>query len=226
MQYALSLFSIILLFSCQSPSSTSGTSVAEASLTVEPTAFTDAQKAQLDTATFAGGCFWCTEAVFERVRGVESVVSGYTGGDQPNPTYEAVSAGETTHAEAVQIYYDPEQITYPELVKIFMGTHDPTQLNRQGPDVGAQYRSAIYYRNPEEQQAVEQYVQELSQSGKYDDPIVTQVEPFEVFYDAEGYHQNYYENNPTNPYIMSVAKPKVKKFTKNFGDYLKDKASS
>lgn len=223
MQYVLSVISIIGLFACQSPSKTQ---VAEASLTVEPAALSDAQKAQLDTATFAGGCFWCTEAVFERVRGVESVVSGYTGGDQPNPTYEAVSAGKTTHAEAVQIYYDPEQITYPELVKIFMGTHDPTQLNRQGPDVGEQYRSAIYYRNPEEKAAIEASIKKLTASGKYDKPIVTQVEAFEAFYDAEGYHQNYYENNPNNPYIMSVAKPKVKKFKKNFGDYMKDKASS
>ena len=223
MQYVLSLLSIVFLFSCQSPSNTS---VAEASLTVEPAALTDTQKAELDTATFAGGCFWCTEAVFERVRGVESVVSGYTGGDQPNPTYEAVSAGKTTHAEAIQIYYDPEEITYPELVKIFMGTHDPTQLNRQGPDVGEQYRSAIYYRDGDEKKVIDDYIKELTESGKYDKPIVTQVQPFEAFYDAEGYHQNYYENNPTNPYIMSVAKPKVKKFKKNFAEYLKDKANS
>ena len=223
MQYVLSLLSIIFLFACQSPNKTSA---AEASLTVEPAAFTDAQKTQLDTATFAGGCFWCTEAVFERVRGVESVVSGYTGGDQPNPTYEAVSAGKTNHTEAVQIYYDPEQITYPELVKIFMGTHDPTQLNRQGPDVGEQYRSGIFYRNPAEKKEVESYIKELTASGKYNEPIVTQVEPFKAFYDAEEYHQNYYENNPANPYIMSVAKPKVKKFQKNFADYMKDKASS
>ena len=223
MQYILSVLSIIGLLACQSPSKTQ---VAEASLTVEPASLTDAQKALLDTATFAGGCFWCTEAVFERVRGVESVVSGYTGGDQPNPTYEAVSAGKTNYAEAVQIYYNPEQITYPELVKIFMGTHDPTQLNRQGPDVGEQYRSAIYYRNPEEKAAIDASIKKLTESGKYDQPIVTQVEPFEAFYDAEGYHQNYYENNPNNPYIMSVAKPKVKKFKKNFGEYMKDKASS
>ncbi len=223
MQYVLSVISIICLFACQSPSKTS---VAEASLTVEPAALTEAQKAQLDTATFAGGCFWCTEAVFERVRGVESVVSGYTGGNQPNPTYKAVSAGKTNYAEAVQIYYDPQQITYPELVKIFMGTHDPTQLNRQGPDVGEQYRSAIYYRNSEEKAAIEASIKQLTESGKYDEPIVTQVEPFEAFYDAEDYHQNYYENNPSNPYIMSVAKPKVKKFKKNYADYVKDKASS
>ena len=223
MQYVLSLFSLIFLLACQSPSETS---VAQAALTVEPAALTDAQKAQLDTATFAGGCFWCTEAVFERVKGVESVVSGYTGGDQPNPTYQDVSAGKTSHAEAVQIYYDPEQITYPELVKIFMGTHDPTQLNRQGPDVGKQYRSAIFYRNPEEKAEVEKHIKKLSESDKYDKPIVTQVKPFQAFYDAEGYHQNYYENNPSDPYVMSVAKPKVKKFEKNFAEYMKEKASS
>ena len=223
MNYLLSFLSFIFLLSCQSPSKTN---VAQASLTVEPTALTDTDKLQLDTATFAGGCFWCTEAVFERVRGVRSVVSGYTGGEQTNPTYEAVSAGKTSHAEGVQVYYDPNEITYQDLVKIFFGTHDPTQLNRQGPDVGEQYRSAVYYHNPQQKEAVEAYVKELGNSGKYAQPIVTQIEPFKAFYDAEGYHQNYYENNPNNPYIMSVAKPKVKKLLKNFPEYLKDKVSA
>lgn len=223
MQYLLSFLSVILLFACQSPSKTS---VPEASLTIEPTAFTESQKENLDTATFAGGCFWCTEAVFERVRGVESVVSGYSGGEQPDPTYQQVSAGRTNHAEAIQIYYDPEQITYPELVEIFMGTHDPTQLNRQGPDVGKQYRSAIYYRTPQEKEAVEAYIRESTNSGRYSEPIVTQVEPFRAFYDAEDYHQNYYENNPNDPYILSVAKPKIKKFYKNFPEYLKEEAKA
>ncbi|MGB3850048.1 MAG: peptide-methionine (S)-S-oxide reductase MsrA [Tunicatimonas sp.] len=223
MNYLLSFLSFILLFSCQSPNKTS---VAQASLTVEPAALTDADKQQLDTATFAGGCFWCTEAVFERVRGVRSVVSGYTGGQQKDPTYEQVSAGRTSHAEGIQVYFNPDEITYEDLVKIFFGTHDPTQLNRQGPDVGKQYRSAVYYHNPQQKAAVEAHVQELSSSGKYDKPIVTQVEAFEKFYDAEGYHQNYYENNPNNPYIMSVAKPKVKKLIKNYPDYLKDNTSS
>ncbi len=223
MNYLVSFLFLIFLSSCQSPSKTS---VAQASLTVEPTALSDTEKLQLDTATFAGGCFWCTEAVFERVRGVRSVVSGYTGGEQANPTYEAVSAGQTSHAEGIQVYYDPNEITYKDLVKIFFGTHDPTQLNRQGPDVGEQYRSAVYYHNPRQQAVLESYVKELGNSGKYDKPVVTQVEPFEVFYDAEGYHQNYYENNPNNPYIMSVAKPKVKKLIKNFPEHLKDKASA
>lgn len=223
MNYLLSFLSLVFLFSCQSPSKTS---VAQASLTVEPTALSDSEKLQLDTATFAGGCFWCTEAVFERVRGVRSVVSGYTGGEQANPTYEAVSAGKTSHAEGIQVYYDPNEITYKDLVKIFFGTHDPTQLNRQGPDVGEQYRSAVYYHNPQQQATVEAYVKELGNSGKYDKPVVTQIEPFKAFYDAEGYHQNYYENNPNNPYIMSVAKPKVKKLLKNFPEFLKDKASA
>lgn len=223
MNYLLSFLSLAFLFSCQSPNRTS---VAQASLTVEPTALSDSEKFQLDTATFAGGCFWCTEAVFERVRGVRSVVSGYTGGEQANPTYEAVSAGQTSHAEGIQIYYDPNEITYQDLVKIFFGTHDPTQLNRQGPDVGEQYRSAVYYHNPQQEALLEDYVKELSNSGKYDKPVVTQIEPFETFYDAEGYHQNYYENNPNNPYIMSVAKPKVKKLLENFPEYLKDKAST
>ena len=223
MNYLLSFLSFIFLFSCQSPSKTN---VAQASLTVEPTALSDTDKLALDTATFAGGCFWCTEAVFERVRGVRSVVSGYVGGEQANPTYEAVSAGQTSHAEGVQVYYDPNEITYQDLVKIFFGTHDPTQFNRQGPDVGKQYRSAVYYHNPQQQKALEAYVKELGASGKYNKPIVTQIEPFEAFYDAEDYHQNYYENNPNNPYVMSVAKPKVKKLIKDFPDYLKDKVTS
>jgi peptide-methionine (S)-S-oxide reductase len=223
MNYLFSLLSLLLVISCQSPNKTS---VAQASLTVEPAALTDADKQQLDTATFAGGCFWCTEAVFERVRGVRSVVSGYIGGQQKDPTYEQVSAGQTSHAEGVQVYFNPDEIAYEDLVKIFFGTHDPTQLNRQGPDVGEQYRSAVYYHNPQQKAVVEAHVQELSSSDKYDQPIVTQVEPLDVFYPAEGYHQNYYENNPSNPYIMSVAKPKVKKLIKNYPDYLKDDVSS
>lgn len=223
MNYLFSLLSLLFLASCQSPNKTS---VAQASLTVEPAALTAADKQQLDTATFAGGCFWCTEAVFERVRGVRSVVSGYTGGQQKDPTYEQVSAGKTNYAEGIQVYFNPDEITYQDLVKIFFGTHDPTQLNRQGPDVGKQYRSAVYYHNPQQKAAVEAHVQKLSSSGKYDQPIVTQVEPLDVFYPAEGYHQNYYENNPNNPYIMSVAKPKVKKLIKNYPDYLKDNVSS
>lgn len=204
---------------CTSPSqeanSAEGYSVAHASLS-------EAEKQELDTATFAGGCFWCTEAVFERVKGVKAVVSGYSGGDETNPTYEQVSAGLTSHAEAIQIYYDPEVITYPKLVEVFFGTHDPTQLNRQGPDVGKQYRSAVFYQNNEQKVQAEEYMKKLEESGEYKKPIVTQLVPYEKFWVAEDYHQDYYELNPGNPYIQSVAKPKVKKFTKHYPELLKD----
>lgn len=220
----------IMLFagfsSCTSSQDDSEKKFASSSFTVEPVALSSEDKEQLDTATFAGGCFWCTEAVFERVRGVKSVISGYAGGEQPNPTYQQVSAGETDHAEAIQIYYNPQQINYYQLLKVFFGTHDPTQLNRQGPDVGRQYRSAVFYHNAFQQQEAEQYMKKLEKSGKYDKPVVTQLEPYKDFYEAEAYHQNYYENNPDNPYIISVTKPKVVKFEQNFKNLLKEDESS
>ncbi|MEQ9442436.1 MAG: peptide-methionine (S)-S-oxide reductase MsrA [Cyclobacteriaceae bacterium] len=193
---------------------------------VQPASLTEAEKQELDTATFAGGCFWCTEAVFERVKGVKSVVSGYSGGEQANPTYEQVGAGLTDHAEAIEIYYDSKVITYQQLLEVFFGTHDPTQLNRQGPDVGKQYRSAVFYHNPEQQKLAEQYMEKLDESGKYNKPIVTQLVPYKKFWIAEDYHQDYYEHNPGNPYIQSVTKPKVKKFQKNYAELLKDKVAS
>ena len=223
MQYLLAMLVTILLASCQT---SNNPSVDTASLPAEPSSFSEAQKAQLDTATFAGGCFWCTEAVFERTKGVASVVSGYSGGTQPNPTYKAVSAGQTDYAEAVQVYYDPEVITYAELVKVFFGTMDPTQLNRQGPDVGEQYRSVVFHHGPEQEKIVQEYVVKLGTSGKYDKPIVTEIQPYEAFYEAEGYHQNYYEINPNDPYIRSIANPKVKKFKENFPKLVKEQYSS
>jgi len=175
----------------------------------------------LEQATFAGGCFWCTEAVFERVRGVHEVISGYTGGDQKNPTYKQVSYGKTDHAEAVQIAFDPNEISYQEMVEIFFATHDPTTVDRQGPDIGKQYRSAVYYQNSDQKDIVLSHIKALSDNGKYPNPIVTQVEAIKTFYPAEDYHQDYYEHNPDNPYIQAVAKPKVVKFKKQFKDKLK-----
>ncbi len=175
----------------------------------------------LEQATFAGGCFWCTEAVFERVRGVEDVISGYTGGTQKNPTYKQVSYGKTNHAEAVQIYFDPSQISYRELAEIFFATHDPTTLNRQGPDIGKQYRSAVYYHDQEQKQIITAYIAELTNNKAYADPIVTEVEAYTVFYPAEDYHQDYYQKHPDHPYIQAIAKPKVDKFKKRFKDKLK-----
>jgi peptide-methionine (S)-S-oxide reductase len=179
----------------------------------------------LQLATFAGGCFWCTEAVFERLKGVDRVISGYTGGREKNPTYEQVGAGATSHAEAVQIYFDPKQVTYPELLEVFFATHDPTTLNRQGPDVGKQYRSAVFYHSPEQQQQVEAYVKELAAKRTYPNRIVTQIVSYKVFYPAEDYHQDYYEHNPGNPYIRSVTAPKVHKFEKQFKARLKNTPS-
>lgn len=173
-------------------------------------------------ATFAGGCFWCTEAYFERLKGVEAVISGYAGGEEQNPTYRQVSYGETGHAEGVQVHYDPEQITYKQLLEVFFATHDPTTLNKQGPDIGKQYRSVIFYTSPEEKRLIEEYITSLSKSGKYTNKIVTEVQPLQKFWEAEDYHQDYYLNNPSDSYVRNVAKPKVEKFTKEYKDWLKE----
>ncbi|MCA6079228.1 peptide-methionine (S)-S-oxide reductase MsrA [Fulvivirga sedimenti] len=182
---------------------------------------TAAQQERLDTVYFASGCFWCTEAVFERVQGVYDVVSGYSGGDKKNPTYEQVGAGLTNYAEAVRVVYDSDQISYVELLEIFFASHDPTTLNRQGPDVGKQYRSAIFYRTDSEKSLATTMKEKLNKSGKYRNPIVTEITRFKSFYEAEDYHQNYYEIHPENPYVQSVSKPKVEKFMKEFKEKLK-----
>lgn len=176
---------------------------------------------KLDTATFAGGCFWCTEAFFERIEGVKKVVSGYSGGSSPNPTYEQVSAGKTDYAEAVQVFYDPEVLSYEKLLEVFFATIDPTQLNRQGPDVGTQYRSVVICHNDEQQKLAREYVEYLEKSSIYVAPIVSKVEAFTSFYEAEDYHQDFYRLNPDNPYVCNVSQPKVKKFEKDFQDILK-----
>ena len=174
-----------------------------------------------ETATFASGCFWCSEAIFERVKGVESVVSGYAGGKTPNPTYEEVCSGTTGYAESVQIKYDPSVVSFVDLLKIFWKTHDPTTLNRQGNDIGTQYRSAIFYHNDGQKKLAEEYKKKLDESGIWGKPIVTEIAPFTNFYKAEDYHQNYYENNPQQGYCAYVITPKVEKFEKVFKDMLK-----
>ncbi|MCD2422968.1 peptide-methionine (S)-S-oxide reductase MsrA [Niabella pedocola] len=177
---------------------------------------------QTDTATFANGCFWCTEAIFQDVKGVSSVTSGYTDGQTKNPTYKEVCTGNTGHAEALQIVYDPSVISFDELLEIFWKTHDPTTLNRQGGDVGTQYRSGVYYHNTAQKEKAEYYKQELDKSGAFDNPIVTEIKPFTVFYPAEAYHQSYFNNNENqNPYCTMVIRPKVDKFRKVFKDKLK-----
>jgi peptide-methionine (S)-S-oxide reductase len=177
--------------------------------------------AKLDTATFGTGCFWCTEAIFQQLEGVEKVVSGYSGGHVVNPTYEEVCSKTTGHAECLQVFYDPAKITYDELLKVFWEVHDPTTLNRQGADAGPQYRSVIFYNNEAEKALAEKYKAELDKSGAWDNPIVTTLEPMTVFYPAEAYHQNYYNNNTSQGYCQFVIRPKLEKFEKVFKDKLK-----
>lgn len=175
-----------------------------------------------DTATFGTGCFWCTEAIFDQLDGVEKVVSGYSGGHTENPTYKEVCGEETGHAECVRIVYDPSRITYDELLEIFWQVHDPTSLNRQGADVGTQYRSAIFYHNEEQKQKAEKYKAELDSSGAFDKPVVTEITPASKFYVAENYHQEYYElNKNSNPYCAMVIRPKLDKFQKVFKEKLR-----
>jgi peptide-methionine (S)-S-oxide reductase len=175
-----------------------------------------------DTATFGTGCFWCTEAVFQELDGVLKVISGYSGGHVPNPTYEEVCTKTTGHAEVVQVIYDSSRISFDELLEVFWQTHDPTTLNRQGNDVGPQYRSVIFYHNNEQKQKAEQYKAELDKSGAWDKPIVTAIEAYANFYSAENYHQNYYSNNGNQPYCYFVIRPKLEKFRKVFKDKLRN----
>jgi peptide-methionine (S)-S-oxide reductase len=177
---------------------------------------------QIDTATFGTGCFWCTEAIFEQLNGVLKVTSGYAGGRVDNPSYKQVCAGETGHAECVQIQYEPNKISYDELLEVFWQVHDPTTLNRQGADVGTQYRSVIFYHDEDQRRKAEHYKAELDKSGAFKDPIVTEISPASKFYSAENYHQEYYANNKnTNPYCAMVIRPKLEKFQKVFAQKLK-----
>ncbi|MCX6152501.1 MAG: peptide-methionine (S)-S-oxide reductase MsrA [Ignavibacteriales bacterium] len=177
--------------------------------------------AQLDTATFGSGCFWCTEAIFQRLKGVKSVASGYSGGTKENPTYDQVCSGKTGHAEVCQITYDPKVISFDELLQVFWKTHDPTTLNRQGADAGTQYRSVIFYHNDQQKKLAEHFKIELNKSGAWKDPVITEISPFIKFYRAEDYHQNYFNQNPHQGYCSFVIGPKVEKFEKVFKDKLK-----
>ena len=175
---------------------------------------------KLEKATFGSGCFWCTEAVFERLKGVHSVESGYSGGQVKDPTYQQVSTGATGHAEVVQIAYDPEKISFAELLEVFWKTHDPTTPNRQGNDVGTQYRSAVFYHNDQQRKESEALKQKLDASGAFRAPIVTEIAPFREFYPAEDYHQNYFQTNPRQPYCSLVIRPKLEKLEKVFKEKL------
>lgn len=180
---------------------------------------------RIEVATLAGGCFWCTEAIFKRLKGVLSVESGYSGGEMDEPNYEAVSTGRTGHAEAIQITFDPSIISYDLLLEVFWKLHDPTTLNRQGADVGTQYRSVIFYHNERQKKIAQESKGKIAKSGMYKDKIVTQIVPFKNFFKAEDYHQNYYDANITNPYCRIVIDPKITKFSQEFKPLVKEESS-
>lgn len=177
---------------------------------------------QLEVATFGGGCFWCTEAIFKRIKGVEEVVSGYSGGQRENPSYEQVSSEATGHAEAVQVEFDPSIISYAKLLDIFFNLHDPTTVNQQGNDIGIQYRSVIFYHTEEQREIAEKVRDEIADSGLYHEPIVTEIVPFEKFYTAEEYHQNYYDSNQNQGYCSYIITPKIKKLLKEYAKDVKE----
>ena len=174
-----------------------------------------------DTATFGAGCFWCVEAIFQELKGVHSVKSGYAGGFVKNPSYKEVCTGRTGHAEVAQIVYDPSVISFEELLEVFWKTHDPTTVNRQGADVGTQYRSAVFFHNEEQKDKAAFYMKKLDESGAFQNPIITTIEPYENYYEAEDYHQDYYNNNGSQGYCRMVIQPKVEKFRKAFSEKLK-----
>jgi len=205
------LCSAMSLFSCNSSSNQ----------TISMSEETIPSGVKTDTATFGTGCFWCTEAIFQELKGVFKVTSGYSGGSVKNPSYEDVCSGTTGHAECLQIIFDPKQISYDELLEVFWESHDPTTLNRQGNDVGTQYRSVIFYHDPEQKKKAEEYKIKLDKSGAYNSPIVTEIAPFGHFYAAENYHQDYYRLHGNQPYCTFVIRPKVEKFEKVFKNKLK-----
>jgi peptide-methionine (S)-S-oxide reductase len=220
----ITTFAIFLLFStsCQSIQKKEDSKVEkETKKTIAKLAQEDLDK--YETAYFASGCFWCVEAIFESVKGVKEAVSGYAGGTEENPTYQQVGGGMTSHAEAVEVYYDPKVISFTQLVQVFFGSHDPTLLNRQGPDRGPQYRSVAFYQTEEEKAIIEAYMGALNDQNVYDgDPITTQVTELTKFWVAEDYHQDYEKKHPKNSYITNVSIPRLNRFKENFGDYLKE----
>ncbi|MGB5403572.1 peptide-methionine (S)-S-oxide reductase MsrA [Robiginitalea sp.] len=226
MKKAFYIFGITVLFTATFSCQSQGKKSAPVEVPVIASLETPGEQdlSAYETAYFASGCFWCVEAIFESVKGVAEVVSGYAGGTETDPTYEQVSYGRTGHAEAVEVYYDPEVISYFQLVQVFFGSHDPTSLNRQGPDRGPQYRSIAFYKNKTEQQTIRAYMDALEESGVYDQPIVTEITPFTKFYPAEAYHQDYEKNNPDNPYVQNVSIPRLNRFKANFAEFLKEDA--
>lgn len=207
----------LLLISCQGKSQQ--TENREIKVYQEPVKVSVPEGKEL--ATFAGGCFWCTEAIFQEIKGVEKVLSGYTGGVLKNPTYQEVCSGATGHAEAIQITFDPQEVAYEDLLEIFFGTHDPTTLNRQGADAGTQYRSAVFYHSKEQKEKAEKYMDLITREKLYDSPVVTQLEAATVFYEAEPYHQDYYQLNSSQGYCRAVIAPKLYKLRKFYASKLK-----
>jgi peptide-methionine (S)-S-oxide reductase len=211
-------FAITALISCaQSSSNNQSTMEQTQTSNAEP----KTSNSNLETATFGAGCFWCVEAQFQMLDGVQSVSSGFSGGTVKNPSYKEVCNGTTGHAEVCQIVFDKTKISYDDMLEAFWLSHDPTQLNRQGNDIGTQYRSVIFYHNPEQQKLAEEYKQKLNTSGAFDHPVVTEISPATAFYKAEDYHQNYFNENGDVPYCRFVVQPKVEKFRKVFADKLK-----
>jgi len=207
------LFTLLQLLSCAQPMKNENRPVTAVTPAEVPSEY-------LDTATVGGGCFWCTEAQFQLLDGVVSVASGYSGGTVKNPAYREVCNGTTGHAEVIQVVYDTRKLRYEDILQAFWSSHDPTQLNRQGNDVGTQYRSVIFYHSPEQQSIAESLKKELDASGAYDEPIVTEISEYKSFYKAEDYHQNYFNQNGDEPYCRYVVAPKVEKFKKVFKDRL------
>ncbi len=212
---------VLFFFSCQAKVKSDDKNIAQ-NTPIEKAILSSSELQKYETAYFASGCFWCVEAIYESVKGVKEVVSGYSGGKEANPTYEQVAYGKTGHAESVEVYYDPEVISFQELVQVFFGSHDPTALNRQGPDRGAHYRSIAFYENSEEEKIIRDYIKLLESKGLYDAPIVTQVVEFEKFWKAEEYHQDFERKNPNQSYIRAVSVPRLNRFKENFPGYLKE----
>jgi methionine-S-sulfoxide reductase len=227
---ALVYTTLLLALGCQQraslPSLETTAMAAEATTTQTPSTNPAGGNEKLEKATFGEGCFWCTEAVFQNLRGVKSVVSGYSGGTVENPTYEDVCTGRTGHAEVIQVTYDPAVISYDDLLKVFWQTHDPTTPNQQGHDHGTQYRSAVFYHTADQRRVAEQYKSQLDASKVFARPIVTEITPIKNFYPAEKYHQDYFNQNPGNQYCQFVIRPKVEKFNKEFKPLLKESAAT
>jgi len=220
MKKVLLFVGLLMAVGCQSNTKKKDVALIEGnSITKE--VLSDEALQQYETAYFASGCFWCVEAIFESVKGIKEVVSGYSGGKEENPSYEDVAYGRTGHAEAVEVYYDPNKISFLALVQVFFGSHDPTSLNRQGPDRGTQYRSIAFYKNEKEKKVIEDYIKLLESEKVYDRPIVTEVTAFDTFWKAEDYHQDYYNNNRAQGYCRVIIDPKVRKLRDLYSHLLK-----